>query len=559
MMSSNSTEAGLRARPAPRLEIFSKPLVVIAILAVALGTFFRCYHLDHKVYFVDEVYTSLRVLGDAEGPLVREAPRLREVRALWAILHPIPPAGTNGPLAVIGTLAREEPQHAPLYFALGHLWVGLFGNSVTAIRSMSVVAGLLGLPCAFWFGFELYGSRRAGWIALALFALSPVQVIYAQQAREYGLLSTLLLASGAATLRALRLDRARPWWLVGILLTVAFYVDPLSLPVAVGFVGAVLVTRWHERAVLMRCGLAFGGALLAYMPWLVVIFVHYPAVQNSLVGLSKDKLSLFEIVRAFAGWLKLSFFDLDFVSSSMLGIACTAVALVIIAYALVFVMRHESRQRWLFLLLPIVLSTVPFMLEDLLFSGQRTRQARYFIPCYLFVDYLVVGVFAAQTNIRSGLRAWPWYVALCALLFAGVVSCALSSRAVTWWSTEGDNSIAVARVVNQTREPILVSDRYLVVPLVFANYLRPDIQVVLRPRCYLCVDHAPQRITADMLPRGPFTDAFALGPSPELQQVLRTWAGRDDVRAVYHCINVEHNCTSDLNMEPVFDLAPTRH
>jgi uncharacterized membrane protein len=536
--------------------IFSKALVVIAILAVALGTFFRCYHLDRKVYGGDEIYSSLRILGDAEAPLVREAPRLHDVRALWAILHPAPSAGANGPIAVIRALASEEPHQAPLYFELGHIWVGLFGNSIAAIRSMSVVAGLLGLPCAFWFGCELYRSRAAGWISLALFALSPVLVAYAQQAREYALWSTLVLASGAATLRALRLDRARPWWLVGILMTLALYTDPLTLPVAAGFAGSVLLTRWQERTALTRCGLAFGGALLAYFPWLVVIFVKFGAVEHSLGSELEAKLSLFEILRVLAGSLKLNFVDLGFFSSSMLGIVSTAAVLVVIVYSLVFVMRHEPWQRWLFLLLPILLSTLPFILADLLFSGQRIRQARYFIPCYLCVDYLVVGVLVAKT-IRSGLRAWPWYVALCSLLFARGVSCAVSSRAVTWWSTQWDNSIAAAQVVNQAREPVLVSDDYLLYSLALANYLRPDIKVVLRPRCYECLDRSTPGITTGMLPRGPFTDAFALGPSPELQQLLRAWVRRGDVRAAYHCINVRRNCTSSLNVEPIFGSGST--
>jgi len=556
-MSSTSAQAGLHALPGQRLGIFGKPIVAIAILAITLGTFFRCYHLDWKVYNGDEVYSSLRMLGDAEASLVREAPRLHEVRALWAILHPTPPAGANGPVAVLRGLAREEPQQAPLYFELGHIWVGLFGNSVAAIRSISAVAGLLGLPCAFWFGIELYGSRRAGWIAVALFAVSPVQVAYAQQAREYALWSTLLLASGAATLRALRLDKARPWWLAGSLLAIALYVDPLTLPVAAGWAASVLLTRWSERAVVTRCAAAFGGALLLFLPWLFVIFVNLRAVQHSLGSVLKAKLTVLEIARTFAGSLKLNFIDLGNFSSSAFGIVSTAVVLVVISYALVFVVRHESRRKWLFLLLPMLLSTLPFMLEDLLFSGQRVRQVRYFIPCYLFVDYLIVGVLVAQSRIPSGLRVWSWYAAFCVLLLSRVMSCTVSSGALTGWSAEWDNSIAVARVVNGSRKPLLVSDHYLLYALVLANYLRPDIKVVLRPRCYLC-DLVPESVTGGMLPRGPFSDAFALGPSPELQRLIRIWSARGDVRGTYRCINVRRNCTSRLNVEPLFDLGSTR-
>jgi len=552
MTSSNLADAGLQARPTLRFGLFTKALLAIAIVAIALGTFFRCYHLDWKVYNGDEVYSSLRILGYAEAPLVRDAPQLHDVRSLRDILHPARPQGANGPTAILRALAREEPQQAPLYFELGHFWAALFGNSIGAIRSLSVAAGLLGLPFAFWFGLELYGSRRAAWIAVALFALSPVQIAYAQQAREYALWSALLLASGAAILRALRLGKTRPWWLAGSLLAVSLYADPLTLPVALGFAAAIFLTRRHERAVITRCGLAFGGALLVYSPWLFVIFSNLAAVQRSLGTVLKAKLTLFEIVRSLAGSLKLNFIDLGNFSSSTFGIVSTAVALVVIAYALVFVVRHDSPRKWLFLLLPILFSTLPFMLEDLVFSGQRVRQIRYFIPCYLFVDYLVVGVLAAQTGIRSGLRVWPWYVAFCVLLLSRVLSCAVSSRAVTWWSTEWDNSIAVAQVVNQSPKPVLISEQYLLYALVLANYLRPDITVVLRPQCYLC-DLPPERVTARMLPRSPFADAFALGPSPRLQYLIRKWSGDVRVRARYRCINVRRNCKSDLNVEPVFD------
>ncbi|MEW6756008.1 MAG: glycosyltransferase family 39 protein, partial [Candidatus Latescibacterota bacterium] len=65
---------------------------------------------------------------------------------------------------------------------------GLFGPSEWAIRLTALAAGLLGLVAAHLLARTLTGSRRAGLLAAAVLALSPVHTAYSQQARGYTLL-----------------------------------------------------------------------------------------------------------------------------------------------------------------------------------------------------------------------------------------------------------------------------------------------------------------------------------------------------------------------------------
>jgi mannosyltransferase len=87
--------------------------------------------------------------------------------------------------------------HPPLYYWLLHIWMGLFGGSEIAIRSLSAVAGVLLVAVAYVLGTRLF-SARVGLLAAFVAAVSPFQVYYAQEARMY----TLLALLGALTVWA---------------------------------------------------------------------------------------------------------------------------------------------------------------------------------------------------------------------------------------------------------------------------------------------------------------------------------------------------------------------
>lgn len=155
---------------------------------------------------------------------------------------------------VVRTLAGGV--HPPLYHILMHLWMTAFGSSEIALRSFSVVLGVVAIPFAFWAASRLY-DRRTGLIAAGLIALSPFQVWYAQEARMYELLFVTGLMSVAFFALALRERRTGLWvaYFVSTLLGLFTHYFFLFLLVGeVGFflLGVVLPSQREAKAAGMR-------------------------------------------------------------------------------------------------------------------------------------------------------------------------------------------------------------------------------------------------------------------------------------------------------------------
>jgi hypothetical protein len=129
-------------------------------------------------------------LGDyVESP--RAEPAWHYARYL---AHDHPPAGLR---RVVRATALSDTS-PPLYYALLWAWTRVLGTSDVALRLLSVLASLIALVLLAELARRLAG-RLAGLAAAALFALSPVGVLYSTEGRMYALqflwsAATLLVA-----------------------------------------------------------------------------------------------------------------------------------------------------------------------------------------------------------------------------------------------------------------------------------------------------------------------------------------------------------------------------
>ncbi len=119
------------------------------------------------------------------------------------------------PLIAIVTDTRET--NPPLYYALLHGWIGLFGTSEVALRFLSVGFGVAAVGLAGWVG-HLLGGRRLAWVAMGLMAVAPLPVEYAQTARAYSLFLAASIGSFGCLLAWLR-RRTWRWALAYVLIT----------------------------------------------------------------------------------------------------------------------------------------------------------------------------------------------------------------------------------------------------------------------------------------------------------------------------------------------------
>jgi mannosyltransferase len=104
---------------------------------------------------------------------------------------------------------KEISSHSnqpPLYFIILNWWIHLWGSGEIAIRSLSVIFGVLAILMTFLVGKELF-NNRVGAIGSVLSAVSQFSIFYSQDARAYSLLLLLSLVSYYFFIRILKRDK----------------------------------------------------------------------------------------------------------------------------------------------------------------------------------------------------------------------------------------------------------------------------------------------------------------------------------------------------------------
>lgn len=179
------------------------------------------------------------------------------------------------PLSELTAVLRQDG-HPPLYYAALHLWMGLFGRSDVAVRSLSVVVGVAALaPLA------LIARRVAGRVAvgpaLALGASSPFLVRYSTETRMYALVVLLALSWWLALLRATQRPTVARLAVVALLVAAVLYTQywGLFLLAAGALPLAWRAVRRDETARSARLVLAAHAVgAVAFLPWLPSLWVQ---------------------------------------------------------------------------------------------------------------------------------------------------------------------------------------------------------------------------------------------------------------------------------------------
>ena len=111
--------------------------------------------------------------------------------------------------------ALRQDGSPPLYYLLLHWWVGVFGDGQTAVRALSGVLSLIGIPFLYLLARRL-GGERVGRVVVVFYAASPFALRYATEARMYALVVLLTALLGLGLERTLR--RPAAWPAVGVAL-----------------------------------------------------------------------------------------------------------------------------------------------------------------------------------------------------------------------------------------------------------------------------------------------------------------------------------------------------
>jgi uncharacterized membrane protein len=458
--------------------ILPKWLKFVLVVTIVLGICFRLINIDRKIYWHDEVYTSIRISGYTLNEITRELQE-REIISVRDIQKYQFPNSNKSLKDTIASLAIDEPQLPPLYFILARLWTNLFGNSIVVIRSLSVLFGLLALPCIYWLCLELFESTVAGWIAMGILAISPLHILYSQEARMYSLHIVNILLSSTIFLRAIKQENKLNWLLYTITVSLGLYTHPLfGFVLLVHGIYLVIHQRFRNRKTLIAYAIASSLGFLSFVPWILIIFNGLNRVDRNLNWLN-DAPSLAKIVTYWLANYTKILFDLksDYRFSESIphllsfGIFSLA-SLGLLGYSIYYFYRHSLKKEYYFVLLLIFVPALLLAVPDLLLGGSRSIHLRYAIPTYLGCQLVFAYVFSQKllldvtgvTSIAEGKTAnnsvgqqTLWSVILVCTLLIGIISNRASFQQAAWWNKYfNTDNLAISELINQEPSSITI-------------------------------------------------------------------------------------------------------
>jgi 4-amino-4-deoxy-L-arabinose transferase-like glycosyltransferase len=169
----------------------------------------------------------------------------------------------------------------PLYYLLLKGWAGLFGDSESGLRSLSVVASVVCIPLAAVTVRRITSSRLGALSAAALLALSFRQIGFAQQARCYTLLALAMLVCLYSFVRR---EQGGWQWLISAAIAAAagLWMHNIAILYFAGLNPVYLVMP--SRRTLFRRAVelaALDAAVLAlYSPWLPSLLFQLDYVKG---------------------------------------------------------------------------------------------------------------------------------------------------------------------------------------------------------------------------------------------------------------------------------------
>ncbi len=208
--------------------------IALVLAITGLGALLRLYQLGAQSLWLDELFSVFLSRYD-----------LREIVARTA-----------------------QDTMPPLYYFLLHLALQL-GTDEAIVRLPSCLFSVLSIPLMYILARALFDARTAGLAALTV-AISPFQVLFAQEARMYALMGFLVLAAVTFFHRAWTKGGFWNWVLFILATTLALYTHSVAFLYLIALDLFALVEREHWRDHWRQLVVAHFIFFVLFLPWAAV-------------------------------------------------------------------------------------------------------------------------------------------------------------------------------------------------------------------------------------------------------------------------------------------------
>lgn len=495
--------------------ILNQPQLVLLLIILLISLGLRGINLGEKVYWVDEVSTSLRVSGYTRQEILQDLSQRQSI-TIDQLKRYQQLSSERTWKDTIHALT-QSPEHAPLYFILLRIWQQCFGSFAIATRSLSVLFNLLCLPFLYLLCIELFKVVEVGKIAVALFAVSPFFVAYAQEARPYSLWMLTLLLSSLALLKAIRLNHPQDWLKYTFTLILGLYTSLFSVFTLISSTIYILTLEKFQLTKRLKNYILYSSlGLLAFTPWLKVIFFNWEQLQDNTTWV-KAPMEFLPKVAIFIYSISILFFD--FLGSEkpsiwiiLLGAFLTVFIFGLIAFAGYVLYQKTPLSIWLFVFSLILVNPLLLFLIDWISQGQASATSRYLIPCYLGLLLAVSYLLATQIFDSHALKIRRfWIFILSLILSVGLISAILYQNTVPIYQ-KGRNrhNGEITRLINQSQLPAVITETQRIFDVLSLSYhLNPNLNVYLLPQSNL-----EQLVKSNQ-------SLLLLNPSPQLKAEIQ--------------------------------------
>ncbi len=440
-------------KPAP-----SSWFTILAITIIALGVFFRFADLEKKVVWHDEAYTVIRTTG-YESQAIADNIFQNELISVAALHQYQKDKPGSSDYDTIKSLAIEDPQHPPFYFLIARYWSKVWGYNIVSARVLPIIISLISVPLIYLLSLELFGSKLAAWLSAFFFLLSPVEIIFAQIARQYSLLTFLTILASFVLLKAVKSPKKNYWFFYTLACIIGLYSHLFFVLVIGSHIVFICIREAIQKEKswknIFLFSLSTVIATLLYIPWLMILANNSKQALNSTSWAKVDFLDMGYLLKLWTLSYTCLFTDSFFGFNNPITYILRGIFLVIIIVAISGIYQHSSRESFLFIITSI---SVPFLLlvvPDFIFTTVRSSVTRYLLSCFPAI-YLAVGYFLTINFQRRNLLA---RLLLIFLLIASTVSDIQNALSPTIWAKvpSYENQVIIDKV-NSASSPIIISD-----------------------------------------------------------------------------------------------------
>lgn len=429
---------------------------LLALILIVIGGLFRFSGLGNMIYSHDEAYTSLRAAGYTGS---------EAIDGIWDgsvitkddIQFFLTPDNNKTVYDTLSVVARSEPQLSPIYFILAHYWMRLVGSSAAAMRGLSAVLSLFAIPGMYWLSLELFKSRRTALVSAVLISLSPFSILFAQDARPYSIWASLALLSSAAFLTAIRKNTKPIWTVYCLLIIIGIYSHLMFALVVIGHgLYLLLVSEARQEGRFKRYLVASFLASLVFIPWLIQIFTHWDNMMYR-IGWSNTEFPWPLYIQRWVMIFASPLIDMYLDSGNIIPYILRVPVLLLIGYALFFLVASTPKRVWAFLLILLGVTALPLFLSDLIRGGILSLQGRYLISTNVLIIAVISHLIAEKISLPPVKPSYTWYVITALLLVAQLGSAINILFSETWWTKRLTwNDPQVGHVLNQVNDPLLI-------------------------------------------------------------------------------------------------------